>query len=345
MSFLARPRPPGVPHRTGTRTGTRTFAYAIAGGATVLALIAVRAILLGDAPWLPAAASDLVTLALAVFVESLPFVILGTLLSIGVQVWLPAGALERLLPRRPWPRRVVLSLCGVVLPVCECGNVPLARGLIQRGFSPAEAITFLLAAPILNPVTILTTAHAFGWDSWVLIARIGGGFVIANLLGWWLSAHPQPRDLLAPGFRAACDHAHAPSGSRIARSADSFLTELSQLMPALAFGSLLAGAIQVGVPRSVLIALGAHPLWSVLALLALGFVISLCSNVDAFFILSLSAAFLPGSIVAFLLFGAMMDVKMVALLRTTFTGRTIALLGGAAAACAAAIGWGMNLVA
>lgn len=339
MRLLARQRPPASVGRT------RIAALAVGSGATILGLIALRAILPGDAPWLSAAASDLVTLALAVFVESLPFVILGTLLSIAVQVWLPAGVLERVLPRRPGPRRMVLSLCGVVLPVCECGNVPLARGLIQRGFAPAEAITFLLAAPILNPVTILTTAHAFGWDSWILIARIGGGFVIANLLGWWLSAHPQPSDLLAPGFRAACEHAHAPSGSRISRSADSFLTELSQLMPALALGSLLAGAIQVGVPRSALIALGAHPLWSVLALIALAFVISLCSNVDAFFILSLSAAFLPGSIVAFLLFGAMMDVKMVALMRTTFTGRTIALLAGVIAACAAAIGWGMNLVA
>ena len=294
---------------------------------------------------LPAAAQDLVTLTLAVFLESLPFVVLGTLISIGVQIWLPSGALERVLPSRPALRRLVLSLCGIVLPVCECGNVPLARGLLQRGSSPAEAVTFLLAAPIVNPVTILTTAHAFGWDSEILWARVLGGFAIANLLGWWLSTHPRPDSLLTPEFRASCAHPAVAAGGRFPRSAAVFLAETSALMPALALGSVLAGAIQVGVPRGVLLALGADPLWSVIALLALAAIISLCATVDAFFILSVSAAFLPGSVVAFLLFGALMDVKMIVLMRTTFTRRAVAQLALLTALCVAAIAWGMNLVA
>lgn len=320
-----------------------------AGGFVVLLLalgILIRFLVPGESPWLPATARDFVTLALAVFIESLPFVVLGTLISIAVRIWVPDGVIERALPRRPWLRRAALSLFGIVLPVCECGNVPLARGLIQRGFAPAEAVTFLLAAPILNPVTILTTAQAFGWNSEILLARVLGGFVIANLLGWWLSGHPSPERMLTPGFRAACaHHTVAPQGGRLRRSADEFLSETAQLMPALALGAALAGAIQVGVPRSALLALGADPLWSVLALIALAFVVSLCATVDAFFILSVSAAFLPGSVTAFLLFGAMMDVKMVALMRTTFTGRTVAQLAVLVALCVAAIGWGMNLVA
>lgn len=345
----------------------------------------IRALPLADTAELPGAARDLVTLSLAVFIESLPFVLLGTFASILVQIWVPARWIERALPQRPVLRRAALSLLGVVLPVCECGNVPLARGLIARGFSPAEAITFLLAAPVLNPVTILTTYHAFGWESGILVARVLGGFAIANLLGWWLSTHPRQESLLTPGFRASCerdsgdsavaahgqgdhdhghdhgahdhgahdhsayDHsAHQAGGGRnerrLMRSAEAFLSEMGALVPALAIGSLLAGAIQVGVPRDVLIALGANPLWSVLALLALAFIVSICSSVDAFFILALSGSFLPGSIVGFLLFGAMTDVKMVALLRTTFTGKTIALLVGFTAASAAAIAWAVNLV-
>ena len=294
---------------------------------------------------LPAAAQDFVTLALAVFLESLPFVVLGTLISIAVRIWVPSGVLERALPRRPALRRLALSLFGIVLPVCECGNVPLARGLLQRGCAPAEAVTFLLAAPILNPVTILTTAHAFGWGSEILWARVLGGFVIANLLGWWLSTHPRPEALLTPEFRASCAHPPGDAGGRLARSADAFLAETSQLMPALALGAVLAGAIQVGVPRGALLALGADPLWSVIALLVLAAIISLCATVDAFFILSVSAAFLPGSVVAFLLFGALMDVKMIVLLRTTFTGRAVAQLAFLTALCVAAIAWGMNLAA
>lgn len=321
----------------------RTWALATAG--VLLAAFAIRSLPMGGAPELPVAARDLVTLSLAVFIESLPFVILGTCASILVQIWVPAQWFERLLPRTPVLRRAALSLLGVVLPVCECGNVPLARGLISRGFTAGEAVTFLLAAPVLNPVTILTTYHAFGWDNGILIARVVGGFAIANLLGWWLSTHSRPSELLTPGFRASCAHAHGAGGSRIRRSTESFVTETGALLPALAIGSLIAGAIQVGVPRDMLVLLGSHPLWSVLALLALAFVVSICSSVDAFFILALSSSFLPGSVVGFLLFGAMMDVKMIALLRTTFTGRTIALLAVMTALSAGAIAWAVNLLA
>lgn len=323
---------------------SRALVAPVAVSGLILCVLATRALQHGASVELAAPLRDFVTLALAVFVESLPFVILGTLLSVLVQIWIPAHWLDRALPRRPALRRAALSLLGVVLPVCECGNVPLARGLLARGFTPAEAVTFLLAAPVLNPVTILTTYHAFGWESGILIARVLGGFAIANLLGWWLSGHPRPEAMLTPSFRASCAHAHEEAGGRVARSAEAFVSETALLLPALAVGSALAGAVQVGVPRGVLIALGTHPLWSVLALLALAFVVSICSNVDAFFVLSLSSSFLPGSIVAFLLFGAMTDLKMVALLRTTFTSRTIALLVLLTAGLSAAIGWGVNLV-
>ncbi|MBO1901229.1 permease [Leucobacter weissii] len=320
-------------------------AWALTGIGALALFLAVR-VLTSEAPLdPPAALSDFLTLSISVFVESLPFVVLGTLLSIVVQIWLPDGMLERFLPRIPVLRRAALSLLGILLPVCECGNVPLARGLMVRGFTVAEALTFLLAAPILNPVTILTTYHAFGWDSGILVARIVGGFVIANLIGWWISTHPRQQDLLTPGFEASCRHDHGAGGTRMQRSAQAFLSETGALLPALAIGSAIAGAIQLGAPRDLLIALGSHPLWSVLALLALAFVVAICSNVDSFFILSLSSTFTPGSIVAFLLFGAMMDIKMVALLRTTFTGRAIAMLIAAVALGSLCIGWGLNLVA
>ncbi|WFR67948.1 permease [Curtobacterium flaccumfaciens] len=153
---------------------------------------------------LPSVVQDFLTLAISVVVESLPFVVLGIVLSIVVEVWVPVGALERVLPQRPMPRRAVISLIGMLFPVCECGNVPLARGLMLRGFTPAEAVTFLVAAPILNPLVIVSTAQAFGWSGWVLPVRIVGGFVIANLVGWIVAAHRRPADLLLPAFEARC---------------------------------------------------------------------------------------------------------------------------------------------
>lgn len=316
--------------------------------AALLAAIGVRALTdrAGATLALPTAIADFVTLALSVFLESLPFVFLGILLSTAVQVWVPQRLIDRLLPRTPALRRAVLSVTGILLPVCECGNVPLARGLMLRGFSVPEAVTFLLAAPVLNPVTIITTYQAFGWSNGILAARIIGGFVIANLAGWLLSRSSNPTSALTREFRAHCEHGDEHQrGSRWQRSLLGIAAETSALMPALIIGSAIAGAIQVGAPRDLLVTLGAHPLWSVLALMLLAFVIAICSSVDAFFILSLSATFLPGSIVAFLLFGAMMDVKMLALLRTTFTARTLVLVTALVALCCLVIGWGLNLVA
>ncbi|MFD1715818.1 permease [Amnibacterium flavum] len=296
---------------------------------------------------LPEAIRDFFTLSISVLIESLPFVFLGVLLSILVQVWLPATLFTRLLPRRPALRRMVMSTLGVLLPVCECGNVPLARGLIIKGLTVSESITFLLAAPILNPVTIITTYQAFGWDNGILIGRVLGGFAIANLVGWLFSRHPRQHELLTPGFEATCraHDDHALRGSRVRRSVIGFAEETSAMLPALVLGCAIAGIIQVGVSRDILIALGSNPVWSVLALMSLAFIIAICSNVDAFFILSFGSTFMPGSIVAFLTFGAMVDIKMLALLRTTFTAATLIRLTVVVALCCAILGFGVNLIA
>lgn len=289
---------------------------------------------------------DVLTLAFSVLIESLPFIILGITLSILVQIWLPDQLLFRILPKNAFGRRAVISMLGMFLPVCECGNVPLARGLVSKGYTVSDSMTFLLAAPILNPVTIITTHQAFGFDDGILVARLIGGFLIANLLGWLFSLHPQPMSLLTPAFEKSC--AVVPSGiqpTKVQRSVDLFVRESSVLMPALIIGSLVAGLIQVGVSRDTLVQLGSDPLWSVVAMMILAFVISICANVDAFFILPFATTFLPGSIAAFLILGPIIDIKMLALLRTTYRTGTLIQISTVVVLMTAAIGTAVNLVA
>jgi uncharacterized membrane protein YraQ (UPF0718 family) len=312
----------------------------------VLALLGIRLFTPASVTaWMTDPARDFVTLSTSVIIESLPFVILGILLSAVVQIWLPEGFLLRRMPKNAGLRRLTVSLLGVLLPVCECGNVPLTRGLIVSGLTVADSMTFLFAAPIINPITIITTYQAFGWSDGILITRIIGGLVIANLVGWIYSKHPSPGNLLTPTFQAACAvDAHAENGSKLQRTFLSFARESSAMMPALFVGAGIAGLIQVAVSRNLLVTLGSNPLWSVLALMALAFVVAICSNVDAFFILSFGSTFLPGGIVAFLIFGPMIDVKMLALMRTTFTSKTLVQVSVLIAVCAASIGLAVNLV-
>lgn len=324
--------------------------YVAAGTVLVAGLVAVRvfgpqsgAVELGNL------VQDFVTLAISVVIESLPFVFLGVLISVLVQIWVPAWVLLRVLPKRGVPRRFVLSLLGVLLPVCECGNVPLSRGFIIRGVTVPETMTFLVAAPIVNPVTIITTYQAFGFDDGILVARVLGGLALANLIGWLFSRHPNPDALLTPRFAATCTIAHereraSAGGDRVRRSIAAFADDTTDLLPVLFVGAGIAALIQVTVSRDVLLALGQNPVWSVFALMLLAFVVALCSNVDAFFILAFGSTFMPGAIVAFLVFGPVIDVKMLALLRTTFTTRTLVLLTAVMTLGAAALGLGMNLV-
>ena len=293
---------------------------------------------------LPTRAQDGLTLAISVLIESLPFVALGVVLSIVVQVWVPPGVIERWMPRAPWARRAVLSLLGMVVPVCECGNVPFARGLLMRGFSVPETLTFLIAAPIVNPIVIITTHQAFGFDDGILIARLLGGYAIANLIGWLYSRHPSPDALLTARFRETCDLVVHEPGGRWRRSLAQFVIELRAVMPALVIGSALAGAVQVLVPRDALLAIGSNPALSIVAMIVLAMVVSICSNVDSFFALSFASTFTPGSIVAFLLVGPLVDVKMLALLRTTFTTRTLVGLSAVVILAAFAIGAAVNLI-
>lgn len=315
------------------------------GVAAVLVLFLIEAFApaLFDQP-LGTRAQDGLTLTISVLIESLPFVMLGVLLSIVIQVWVPPGVIERWLPTRGWARRAVLSLLGMFLPVCECGNVPFARGLLMRGFTPSEALTFLIAAPIVNPIVIITTHQAFGFDDGILVVRLLGGYAIANLIGWLYSRHPSPDTLLTQRFRDTCDLVVHEPGGRGRRSLAQFVIELRAVMPALVIGSALAGAVQVLVPREALLAIGSNPALSIVAMIALAMVVSICSNVDSFFALSFVSTFTPGSIVAFLLVGPIVDVKMLALLRTTFTTRTLVGITVVVILSAFAIGSVVNLV-
>lgn len=321
-------------------------------GALLLAAVGLGAVVLtrqvtSDQPWvLPPEIQDGFTLAFSVLIESIPFIILGIVLSVLVQVWIPQHWLFRILPQNPVARRFVISLLGMFLPVCECGNVPLARGLVARGYSVSDSMTFLLAAPIINPVTIITTHQAFGFDDGILVARLLGAVAIANILGWLFSTHPNPESLLTTRFAAQCRVAPGSlEVGKVAKSVDMFVREATVLMPALIIGSLVAGAIQVVVSRDQLVALGSDPLLSVLAMMALAFVISICANVDSFFILPFADTFLPGSLVAFLLLGPIVDIKMLALLRTTYRGSTLLRLTLLVVLFTAVVGTGVNLVA
>ena len=264
---------------------------------------------------------DFITLSLSIFVEAFPFLVLGSLLASIVNTYVPAHTFEKILPKRGVLRRGALSLFGFLFPVCECGNVPLSRALMVQGLKPSEAVTFLLAAPVINPVTIWATWAAFNYDQSIIVSRVLATFVIANVIGYVLSLKKREGEFLTEKFAAVCEapkKAQRTTKNKISAFSSSFTHEAFTMIKMLAFGALIAGAIQSFVPRDVLVGIGGNVILSIIAMLLLAFVVSICANVDAFFALSFANTFTAGSIVSFLVFGPMIDIKMLALLKTTF---------------------------
>jgi uncharacterized membrane protein YraQ (UPF0718 family) len=104
------------------------------------------------------------------------------------------------------------------------------------------------------------------------------------------------------------------------------LQEFRELGAVLVMGSAIAATVQVAIPRDWILALGQGPITSILAMMLLAWVVSICSTVDSFFALSFSSIFTSGSILAFLVFGPMIDLKNISLLLTTFKSRAVIYL-------------------
>ncbi len=91
------------------------------------------------------------TIFLGIFVEAIPFLLIGVLASSMIQAFVSDALLARLLPRAAAPAAVVGGLMGLVFPVCDCGAIPVSRRLLSKGAPLPTAIAFMLAGPVINP--------------------------------------------------------------------------------------------------------------------------------------------------------------------------------------------------
>ena len=301
--------------------------------ASAAAGVAILAWAVGARPALPLSLrvedrlQVLTTVFLGIVIEALPFLLIGVLASAAIQLFVSPDRVRRLCPQNPFLAALSGGLLGItLLPMCECGTVPTTRRLLAKGAPLPFGIAFLLAAPAVNPIVIVSTWIAFGGQPLMVVGRFGLTLLIAVAIGLVVGTHPRPESLLAsPG--SDDDHAHCVGGQRrpaaFVRHAS---TEFFEMGRYLVIGALIAAAFQAIVPREVLLALGGGPFVSVLVLMTLAAILSICSTIDAFVALSFVGSFAPGAILAFLVFGPMIDLKSVLLFRTTFRGRTVALL-------------------
>lgn len=254
------------------------------------------------------------TVFVAIVLQAVPFLVLGTLLSAVIATFVRPEAVARIVPRRRVLAVPVAGLAGVALPTCDCTSVPIAGRMIATGFPVSAAVTFLLSAPAINPVVLVATAVAFPQSPMMVVARLVASLLLAMVMGlvWeWLG---RPEWLRPPA------RTHPHHGSRAATFRLVAQHDFLQAGGFLVLGALFAATLNIAVDPNATAAVAGMPMVSVLVLATLAVALAICSEADAFVAASLSG-FSSTAKLAFLVVGPAVDVKLVALQAGTFGRR------------------------
>ncbi len=138
--------------------------------------------------------------ATGAFVGTLPYIAFAVLLI----AWLKAAGAETVIAeafKGRETRMIVLAAAfGGLAPFCSCEVIPFIAGLLALGAPLSAVMAFWLSSPLIDPPTLLITAHALGWEfaigKAVSAVALGlfGGFAIKGMLAAGLMGDPlRPR--------------------------------------------------------------------------------------------------------------------------------------------------------
>jgi uncharacterized membrane protein YraQ (UPF0718 family) len=267
---------------------------------------------------------------LSILLEGMPFLLGGAILSGLLEEFLPQSLMTRLLPRNPRVAVIISGLLGTIFPVCECGIVPVVRRLMRKGLPVSCGITYMLAAPIVNPLVILSTLAAFRGQGALEMTfmRFGLGLSVAVLAGW-VCSYVAPFSILRPGLLGpeGDDHEHHHDAGRslldrlqnIAGVASRDFLDVSVYF---VIGAAAASLFSTAVNQEIILPLASNPPLAIASLMGLASVLSVCSTTDAFIAATLTT-FPMAAKLAFLVFGPMLDFKLLFLYGSAFSKRFI----------------------
>jgi uncharacterized membrane protein YraQ (UPF0718 family) len=303
----------------------------------------------------------------SIVLEAIPFMLVGSLASGLIEVFVSRERMTALLPRNGWLTVCAAAGAGILFPVCECAVVPVVRRLIGKGLPLSAAVGYLLGGPIVNPIVAVSTTLAYALNWRLAALRLVLGYAIAVAVGLLMGRLFKKESALATGARPAdfgaacgCGHPHghpagvcgcadpaaAPApdwldrcGAALRHAADDFMAVGHYLV----IGAFIAALAQTFVPRANFVDMAGYPLLAVAAMMALAVLLNLCSEADAFIAASFRGLVPLAGQMAFMLTGPMLDLKLLLMYRGLFRTRAIFCLAllvlGAVSAVSAALAW------
>ena len=282
---------------------------------------------------------------LALAFEGLPFVLVGSLISGLIAAFVPSRMITRFLPKNPLLATLVSGLLGLIFPVCECGVVPVVRRLLDKGLPLYCGMTYMLASPIVNPLVAISTYAAFRAQQPGLntVVRLISGYLVAVVVGLVVS-RLNPARLI--GGRAVATRTgrrrttlsiaampDAPDASRgvsvgqrligaVQLASDDFIDTAIYFM----IGAAVASVFNTAVDQQIILPLASSPILSVVAMMVIAGILTLCSSSDAFIAATFTSFPIPARM-AFLIFGPMFNFKLPFLYSSLLKKRAVVALG------------------
>lgn len=293
----------------------------ITGFAVILALIWLLSIGTGfqDILILPPSVLNLNTIFLSILIEAFPFVLIGVLIAGIIQIFVTEDHISKWIPKNKYMAIVMSCSVGALFPACECGIVPIIRRLVGKGVPIAAAIGFMLTGPLINPIVIASTYMAFGNDFKIAALRMGLGFAISLIVAFMVGMF-----FKGTQFKASAslkNHSHSKEQSFLEKfwaMLQHSIDEFFDMAKYLIAGAFLAALVQTYMPAKTLLEIGSGTASSLAVMMGLAYFLSLCSEADAFIGASFSSIFPSTSILGFLIFGPMIDLKNTLMMLSVF---------------------------
>lgn len=262
---------------------------------------------------------------ISMILEALPFIIIGSIISSMIQLFISEERVKKILPKSRFISIIFAAVLGIFIPICECAIVPIARSLIKKGVPIAVAIVFMLSVPIVNPIVILSTFYAFN-DIRIVLIRVLGGIISAILIGILIDILTNKKEeviKVKSQYENICDCGceigdYFYNKSKIRLCLEHASKEFFNILRYYIFGSFLSSIFVVVLKEEVLTNYSTGVFMPIIIMMTLSFLLSLCSEADAFIAKSFLSYFGVPAIAAFLIIGPMLDLKNAILISSYF---------------------------
>lgn len=266
------------------------------------------------------------TMFLSILLEAIPFILLGVFVSALIQTYVSEDLIKRALPRNAILALLPAALLGAIFPICECAIVPIVRRLMKKGMPLHIGVVFLVGAPILNPVVFASTYYAFSSELHIAYARMGLAFVLSIVIGFIIYLLFKNSNQLKWTKEDVVVEGNTNQEEKVGKLKSTLFhasDEFFEMGKFLIMGALIASLFQTFLDRTLLTELGTNEFLSPALMMGFGYILSLCSEADAFVAASFGGTFTAGSLLAFLVYGPMLDLKNTIMLFAFFKARFV----------------------